>query len=102
MRVPRFRQMVGRISWFTDVHYEVLLFYKDHDIVINAGSMAQNLDYSSHYMSQQMRKLARAGLLEKEGRYYALSDLGREFVEGELDVEEVEALEPDGDLDDEE
>lgn len=87
--------MVERVEWMSPVHYEVLYFFDEHDIVISPRDLALNIDYTRKYIGQECRKLADAGLLENDDGKFSLSDLGREFLAGDLDADEVEDLDPD-------
>jgi|GEM_PF-1586759 len=82
--------MVHRISWFRPADYAILRFYDDHDIYISAKGLARNLDYSRQYVNRRLNVLADAGLLARDDGLYALSDRGRAFLAGGLDLADVE------------
>lgn len=84
------RRMVERVDWMSPIHYEVLNFFEDHDIIINPSSLAVNIDYDSkQYVSDACTELATAGLLEKhsKGPKFTLTEQGRAFLQGELNHE---------------
>lgn len=82
-------EMVERISWFSPVDYEILLFFDDHDIALTAKSLAYNIDYNRRYVNERMRVLEDAGLFENTDGIYELTDLGREFLAGEVDEDDL-------------
>lgn len=88
------REMVERIGWMSPVHYEILGFFDTHDIWISAFPLAMNIDYDGSYVTNQLEKLRQAGLVEKQGRAYRLTDRGRAFLAGDLDADDLP--EPDG------
>lgn len=58
--------------------------------------LALNIDYDRQYVGRCLRAMVDAGLIHQHDRgVYELSDLGREFLAGDLPVEEVEELDPD-------
>jgi len=83
--------MVERVSWLSPVDYEVLGFFESHDIVTSPKVLAANIDYDRQYVSKRCQKLLSNGLLEQpEAGLYQLSELGRGFLAGEVDVEVIE------------
>lgn len=87
--------MVARISWFSKIDYLIWNFLEDHDIVFSPKVLALNIDYDRQYVGRRLRAMVDAGLIRQHDRgVYELSDLGREFLAGDLSVEEVEALDP--------
>jgi predicted transcriptional regulator len=88
--------MVERISWFSMIDYQIFEFYQRHDIRVSPSVLADNIDYHPEYTGSRLRILRNAGLLNQtEKGYYRLSDLGREFLAGDLPVEEIEERDPD-------
>jgi len=74
---------------------------KGRPVVMSPKDVRQNLEFrdlverSRSTYSRRMRKLAEAGLLtrlEEEGAYYHISDLGIDYIEGELGANELEDL----------
>lgn len=84
-------EMVERVPWMSPIHYEVLGFYEDHDIIINPSSLAVNIGYNSaQYVSDTCSELEAAGLLERSnGPKFSLSDRGRKFLDGDVDPEDI-------------
>lgn len=60
------------------------------ELQLSPGCIAVNIDYNNDYVGTRCRKLVNAGLLEKEGQYYAITDKGRAYLAGDLDVSELE------------
>ncbi|QIB79473.1 MarR family transcriptional regulator [Haloferax volcanii] len=83
------KEMVERISWFSPVDYEILMFYEKYDIGLTAKSLAYNIGYNRKYVNDRMRVLEDAGLFLNENGIYALSELGREFLTGNVDEDEL-------------
>lgn len=89
-------KMVERISWFAKIDYPLLGFVEDHDILISPKVLAANIGYDRSYTGKRLRALRDAGLFEQHNNgLYELSDLGRQFLAGELSDEEIETLDPD-------
>lgn len=87
--------MPGRISWFSPIDYHFWRFFENHDIQISVKGVAANIGYDADYTGRRLRKMRDAGLLlQNDDGLYELSDLGREFLAGDLPVEEVEELDP--------
>jgi len=85
--------MVERVDWMSPIHYEILGFFDDHDIVINPSSLAVNISYdSAQYVSDSCRELQYAGLIvEHAGPKFELSEKGRGFLTGSVDADKVPA-----------
>lgn len=58
-----------------------------------SASLSVSLSYE--HTRRRTRTLAEAGLLEKHDTNYRITDLGLRYVNGEMDEEELEALNPD-------
>ncbi|ELY45781.1 phage PhiH1 repressor protein [Natronorubrum tibetense GA33] len=73
------------------VDYEILLFFDEHPIQVSPKVVAANIDYDRQYVGKRCGTLADAGLLESVGTgLYALTETGHAYLEGELDVSELE------------
>ena len=83
------REMVERISWFSPVDYEIFLFFENHDILVSPKVLAENIDYDRQYVYKRLRVLTGAGLLESSDGIYELTDLGRKFLAGELNEDDI-------------
>lgn len=90
--MSRIDEMVERVSWFSPVDYEILLFFGNHDIEASAKVISANIEYDRQYVNKRLRELAEEGLLQKneESGLYELSELGREFLSGDLDASDLE------------
>jgi len=82
-------EMVERVSWFSPSHYEILLFFDDHDIRATANVIAENTGYDRSYINRRVRELQQASVLRNDDGIYELSKTGREFLSGELDASEL-------------
>ena len=95
MSLDKADKMVERISWFAKIDYPLLGFVEDHDILISPKVLAANIGYDRSYTGKRLRALRDAGLFEQhDDGLYELSDLGRQFLGGNLSQERIEALEP--------
>ncbi|WP_200820873.1 MarR family transcriptional regulator [Halobellus limi] len=81
--------MVERISWFSPVDYEIFLFLEDHDILISPKMLAENIEYDRQYVYKRLRVLTEAGLLESDDGIYELTDLGRDFLAGDVGEDDL-------------
>lgn len=53
--------------------------------------VAENSDYTRNYVNKRVRKLTEEGLIERvRPGYYAITDRGRAYLEGELSREQLE------------
>ncbi|QRV15786.1 MarR family transcriptional regulator [Haloterrigena salifodinae] len=83
--------MVERVPWMSPVDYEILLFFDEHPIQVTPKVIAANIDYDRQYVGKRCSTLADAGLLEPLGTgLYQLTDTGHAYLEGNLDVSELE------------
>jgi predicted transcriptional regulator len=74
----------------TQADERVLEFLHEKDIVASPTVIAANIDYTAEYISRRCRKLANAGLLQRvDPSNYRLTDLGRDFVDGDVDADEM-------------
>ena len=87
------QEMVERVEWMSPVHYEILNFFDSHDIWISPRDLAKNIDYDNRYVSRECKKLANAEILYQEGQTYRLTELGRDFLAGNADPDDLD--EPD-------
>jgi len=88
------REMVERVSWFSPVDYEILMFFEDHDILASPKVIGSNIEYDRQYVSKRCRKLMGANLLRKdETNLYELTDFGRQFLAGDVEPAEIEQVE---------
>jgi len=83
--------MRPRIDWMTQADERILEFLQEKDIVASPSVIAANIDYTGEYISRRCRKLTDAGLLQRvDASNYRLTDLGGQFLNGEVDPEEIE------------
>lgn len=89
---PLAEEMVERVSWFSPIDYEILLFYDKYDILASAKVISVNIDYTRQYTNKRLNKLTAEGLLEQddESGLFGLSDRGRRFLAGDLDASDLE------------
>jgi len=87
-----------RPSWMTGSDDRILEFLAEsgaahnfQGIVNNFADNGEDISYST--VKRRIPKLVDAGLIreiEGKGRYYAITDRGRAYLAGELDVEEID------------
>lgn len=88
---PPLDTMVERVDWMSPIDYFILDFYEDHDIEASPKVVAENIDYERVYTSKRLKTLVSAGLIEQgENGLYSLTDLGRGFIAGEVEGEDLE------------
>lgn len=69
----------------------ILELLDESGLILSPAVIAVNLEYNRSWISRRISKLVNAGLVEtiNEG-YYRITDLGRDYLEGEIDVKELE------------
>ncbi len=83
--------MVERVPWMAPIDYEIMLFFDEHPIQVSPRILGANIGYDRQYVSKRCRKLSKAGLLETvETGLFELTAVGEAYLEGELDVSELE------------
>lgn len=83
--------MVERVSWFSPIDYEILIFFENHDIIVSPKILSVNIGYDRQYTSKRMNVLADNDLLKKRNSgLYELSKTGRLFLAGNLDPSSLE------------
>lgn len=84
--------MRPRVEWMTQGDERILEFLRDKDIVASPSVIAVNIDYTNEYISRRCRVLEDAGLLQRvDASNYRLTDLGVDFLDGDIDGEELES-----------
>lgn len=83
--------MRPRVDWMTQADERVLEFLNEKDIVASPSVIAANIDYTQEYLSRRCRKLTNAGLLQRvDASNYRVTDLGEQFLAGNLTAKELE------------
>lgn len=90
--IQNLEEMVERVSWFSPIDYEILLFYEDHDILASPKVISVNIDYNRQYTSKRLNALSNHEIIHKDedSGLFGLTDKGRKFLAGELDASELE------------
>jgi Mn-dependent DtxR family transcriptional regulator len=74
----------------TQADERALEFLQEKDIVASPSVIAANIDYTGEYISRRCRKLTDAGLLQRiDASNYRLTELGDQFLRGEVDAEDL-------------
>ena len=82
--------MRPRIDWMTQADERIMEFLQEKDIVASPSVIAANIDYTGEYISRRCRKLASARLLQRiDASNYRLTELGEQFLQGEIDASEI-------------
>lgn len=83
--------MRPRVEWMTQADERVLEFLQEKNIIASPAVIAANIDYTGEYISRRCRKLAAAGLIQRvDASNYRLTELGRQFLDGDIGADEVE------------
>ena len=87
--------MRPRVEWMTQADERILEFLAAKEIAASPSVIAVNIDYTKEYISRRCNKLEDAGLLQRvEARHYRVTDLGEQYLDGDIDPNEIEN--PDG------
>lgn len=83
--------MRPRVEWMNQTDDRILELLDESGLILSPAVIAVNLEYNRSWISRRISKLVNAGLVEtiNEG-YYRITDLGRDYLEGEIDVKELE------------
>jgi len=69
----------------------ILDLLEESELILSPAVMAKNLEYSRSWVSERTGKLVDAGLVEQvDDGYYRISDLGRSYLAGELEADQLE------------
>lgn len=83
--------MRPQVDWMNQTDNRILELLDESDLILSPAVTAVNLDYSRNWVSRRMSKLENANLIKKEnGSYYQITDLGRAYLEGKVEAEELE------------
>lgn len=85
------------LTWLTDVDHDILIFFRDNDIAVKPATIARNAENerAQNSIRRRLWKLDDAGIVDSdENNYYELTDLGRELINDELSLSELESIEP--------
>jgi predicted transcriptional regulator len=87
-----FREMRRqRADWMNPVDDQIMEILKESGAG-TPNSLAQEMGKNNDYLGRRCRELASYGLLDRPSRgLYILTDLGEEYLEGELDANELDA-----------
>lgn len=68
-----------------------MMFFENHDTIASPKIISVSIDYDRRYTSKRCRNLEDTGLLTKEdGGLYQLTELGRSFLAGNVDSDDLE------------
>lgn len=89
--------MRPRPEWMSLKDGLILEFLAEHDLELPAKPLYRNLNRHGHEIGystvrQRLSELEEHGLIEKvdDAGYYQLSDRGHAYLDGDLDVEDLE------------
>lgn len=83
-------------SWMAPVDRDILELLQNEgnrELVLNPRMIAENTDWERTTIREHVRTLYDHNFLEyhdKSGSIYQLSDRGRAFLRGDLDIDEIE------------
>lgn len=84
--------MRARVRWMTSADNRILEFLDEKDIVATPHVIAANIDYTKQYVNERIRILDQNDLVDNTGgALYQITDRGRQYLEGELDAEDLPA-----------
>ncbi|OLZ39456.1 PhiH1 repressor [Natrinema saccharevitans] len=70
---------------------EQVLKVLDTGLMLGPTAIAKNIDKHRVTVSNRLRELCNYGLVERpEEGYYGITDLGEQYLEGELDASELD------------
>lgn len=72
---------------------EFLLNEGNRELIATPAVIAENIDFNSGYVRQRVSQLLERGLIEyhdEDRGMYEITELGRKYLAGDLDAEELE------------
>ena len=82
--------MRPRVDWMTQGDERILEFLYEKEIIASPSVIAANIDYTNEYVSRRCRELTNGELLQRvDASNYRLTELGKRFLEGNVDAEEL-------------
>ena len=83
--------MRPRVEWMNQTDDRVLELLDESGLILSPAVVAINLGYTRNWVSRRMTKLEEADLLRRvDGGYYEITDLGRAYLTGEIDADDLE------------
>lgn len=85
--------MRPRVEWMTRADDKFLELLDEADMALNPAVLSFNADYNPSYTSRRLSKLDDNGLVDRVGgdkAMYKITDLGREYLRGEIDATDLE------------
>jgi len=75
----------------TQADNRILETFDDSGLTLSPRILAYNTDYSRHYVARRLSELEKRDMVEKvdEG-LYEITDLGRAYLAGDLDADDLE------------
>lgn len=85
--------MRPRVEWMNQTDDRILEILDESGLILSPAVIAINLEYNRSWVSRRISKLVDAGLVEtiNEG-YYQITDLGLDYLSGELNDEELRQI----------
>jgi len=85
--------MRPRVEWMNQTDDRILELLDESGLILSPAVIAVNLEYNRSWISRRISKLVDVGLVESinEG-YYRITDFGREYLVGDIDADELEAM----------
>ncbi|WP_436931687.1 winged helix-turn-helix domain-containing protein [Halosimplex halobium] len=82
--------MRPRVDWMNQTDDRILELLEESGLELSPVVISRNLDYSRSWVSQRLTKLSEADLVTvADGSYYSITDKGRNYLDGELDADEI-------------
>jgi len=81
------------VEWMNQTDDRILELLDESGLILSPAVIAVNLEYNRSWISRRISKLVDVGLVESinEG-YYRITDFGREYLVGDIDADELEAM----------
>jgi hypothetical protein len=89
--------MLATAAWFHPADRALMRFYgghRDGEFFCGPGAAGLSISISEKHAQRRCRTLAAAGLLDSRGNSYRLTETGWRYVRGEMNSDELAALNP--------
>lgn len=85
------REMRPRVEWMVACDDWILDALEETGMALSPKVLSHNIGYSRQYIARRLRVLEANDIVDREARgLYRLSELGQQYLQGEIGADELE------------